>query len=542
MAVTNFTVEIQNSSRFNNSLMQATQETGIQYLVLASALGFVMLLAIFGNVTLIAAILRSSRLSTRTNLFILNLACADVGVALLCMPFSIVTCFSRDWIFGYSLCQLNGFVNILFEGCSLFTLTAISIEKYFSIVKPMSGVITTRLAWIMVAVTWIAALILASIPLTGFIAFDFKAGSTQCGVQVPTTLGQTLYAFVMLLVAYLVPLCIMGFCYVNIFRAARKHNIRLSRMSLTSTESEISLSSQRQIAATIFIMFIVFFLCWTPYFAYMVYMTARQIRSRDDFAQSFGLASYWFAFLNSCVDPFVYGIRNPLIRKELYSLCGRKFQNGAGPQTANSKNKTQNNSDSCKSYLKPLQSNTTCDRKTSSAYPAFINFVTLSEEDVASPNEGISKETKDRATQTAHVLQLLSIEDLCNIYFSTEQAGNRSFTMLPVLCQDINADSDKEITCSTCSSACSETGELSRSSDSLEDSLCSDGESDSLDRFNYEDGRWLRSYNPHSVPSRINTLPQSVTSQVKTKTAKRVSSFPARKNPRKLVGWIESQV
>jgi len=176
MAVTNFTVEIQNSSRFNNSLMQATQETGIQYLVLASALGFVMLLAIFGNVTLIAAILRSSRLSTRTNLFILNLACADVGVALLCMPFSIVTCFSRDWIFGYSLCQLNGFVNILFEGCSLFTLTAISIEKYFSIVKPMSGVITTRLAWIMVAVTWIAALILASIPLTGFIAFDFKAG------------------------------------------------------------------------------------------------------------------------------------------------------------------------------------------------------------------------------------------------------------------------------------------------------------------------------------------------------------------------------
>ena len=144
----------------------------------------------------------------------------------------------------------------------------------------------------------------------------------------------------MLLVAYLVPLCIMGFCYVNIFRAARKHNIRLSRMSLTSTESEISLSSQRQIAATIFIMFIVFFLCWTPYFAYMVYMTARQIRSRDDFAQSFGLASYWFAFLNSCVDPFVYGIRNPLIRKELYSLCGRKISKWR--RSANRKLQEQN--------------------------------------------------------------------------------------------------------------------------------------------------------------------------------------------------------
>ena len=172
----NLSLPSENSSQLNNSLMHAVQEPGTEYFVLASALGVIMLFAIFGNVTLIATISRSSSLRTRTNKFILNLACADMGVALLCMPFSIVTCFSRDWIFGDSFCQLNGFMNILFECCSLFTLTAISIEKYISIVKPMSGVITARLARLMVALTWIAALILASIPLTDFIAFDFKSG------------------------------------------------------------------------------------------------------------------------------------------------------------------------------------------------------------------------------------------------------------------------------------------------------------------------------------------------------------------------------
>lgn len=175
MMVSNFSLHIENSSQLDDSLIHATQES-TEYFVLTAALVIIMLLAIFGNTTLIVTILHSRKLRTRTNMFILNLACADVGVALLCIPFSIITCFSRDWIFGDILCQLNGFMNIFFESCSLFTLTAISIEKYFSIVKPLDNVITRRKAWVMLAMTRIAALTLASMPLTGFIAFNFKDG------------------------------------------------------------------------------------------------------------------------------------------------------------------------------------------------------------------------------------------------------------------------------------------------------------------------------------------------------------------------------
>lgn len=176
MAYLNFSQTRNSSSPLNDELENAGEEPGAEYFVLALALGIVMLLAVFGNIALIVTICGTPRLRTRTNMFILNLACADVGVALVCMPFSIITCFTRDWIFGDSLCQLNGFMNILFEASSLFTLTAISIEKYFSIVKPLTVVITTRLALTMVAMTWITALALATIPLTGFIAFDFKTG------------------------------------------------------------------------------------------------------------------------------------------------------------------------------------------------------------------------------------------------------------------------------------------------------------------------------------------------------------------------------
>ena len=160
------------------------------------------------------------------------------------------------------------------------------------------------------------------------LTFSVFLGSTQCGVQVPSNLGQIVFAFVALLVAYLIPLCTMAFCYSNIFSAARKHDVRLSRMSLTSTDTGKGLSSQKQVTVTIFMVFITFIVCWTPYFAYMTYMTALQIETTVDASiQNFGLASYLCAFLNSCINPFLYGLRNPLIRRELNAKGCQRFQN-----------------------------------------------------------------------------------------------------------------------------------------------------------------------------------------------------------------------
>ena len=357
----------------------------------------------------------------------------------------------------------------------------------------------------------------------------------------------------------------MGFCYVNIFRAARKHSIRVSQMSLTSTNSEISLSSQSQIAMTIFVMFIVFFLCWTPYFTYMVYMTAQQVKSPDVFAQRLGLASYWCAFLNSCIDPFVYGLRNPLIRKQLYLMYCRRFQNGAGSRH-NSMPEAQKSSVNCESCLKPPQTFMEYG-DTSAAYPAFINFVALSEEDIVGPNAGIPIQTTNEVIQTDNAVQLLSIQDLCNVNCTTEQACSgketlpKPLTLLPVLCQETNEGSTEKIGSSTCCNACSVgdygghvgrgNEEVTCSSYSLEDTLCSFSESDSvsghINACCCQDGSYSSS-NDQSAShasihsSHINTDSFNVSSRVIAESAKKVSFLPVKKKPRQLICWIESQL
>ena len=312
-------------------------------------------------------------------------------------------------------------------------------------------------------------------------------GSTQCGVLIPESDGQTVYAVVMLLVVFLLPLCIMGFCYINIFRVARKHNIRLSRMSLSSIESEISLTSQKQIALTIFVMLIAFIICWTPFFFYIMYLSIQHTKIPNAFAHSLGLVSYWFAFLNSSINPFVYGVRNPLIRKELYSMCCQRFKNDQQALENGHASK-----DEPYSLLPQLHSDW---NKTSSAYPPYINAVTLSEEDIVSPNEGIiNKPTTDRGTQTAQVWQILSIDDLPHIYLTEDDPSclrnetlPNGFTLLASLDQNAHTGSAKEVTCSTCSSACSESDhvmisgsqEIVSSSESEVDSLCSGCQSNS---------------------------------------------------------------
>ena len=109
----------------------------LEHILMSGSLILIMMATLVGNGTVCLAVYRRHKLRTRTNMFIINLSCADIGVAVLCMPFSLVTCLRHGWVLGDALCKLNGFLNILFCLTSLLTLTAISVEKYFAICKPL---------------------------------------------------------------------------------------------------------------------------------------------------------------------------------------------------------------------------------------------------------------------------------------------------------------------------------------------------------------------------------------------------------------------
>lgn len=156
-----------------------------EHVILAGSLVLILLATLLGNVLLCIAVHRRHKLRTRTNMFVANLACADIGVALLCMPFSLITCLNDAWVFGDTMCKLNGFLNIVFTQTSLLTLTAISIETYYAIVKPLYHRLMgkKRFVWLL-AWTWIQPTLLALVPFTGLMPYEFKTGEELTTQQI----------------------------------------------------------------------------------------------------------------------------------------------------------------------------------------------------------------------------------------------------------------------------------------------------------------------------------------------------------------------
>ena len=101
----------------NTNSSEDTMDDGsyIQYLPIEAAfqamsLIIIMLVAIAANTMNIIVVYRNSNMQTPRYMFIMSLAVGDLGVTLLSMPFSLVTCISRRWIMSDSLCQLHGFL------------------------------------------------------------------------------------------------------------------------------------------------------------------------------------------------------------------------------------------------------------------------------------------------------------------------------------------------------------------------------------------------------------------------------------------------
>jgi len=66
----------------------------------------IFVLAVVGNVLVLVTLAQNRGMRTITNLFLLNLAIADLLVGVLCMPFSLTGTILKDFIFGHALCKL----------------------------------------------------------------------------------------------------------------------------------------------------------------------------------------------------------------------------------------------------------------------------------------------------------------------------------------------------------------------------------------------------------------------------------------------------
>ncbi len=133
-----------------------------------------------GNSLVIAVLALNREIQTATNFFLLNLAIADLCVALFCVYQNLSLYLASEWAFGDLLCRMYHFIHALSYTASVCILVVISIERYLAVVHPLLArrLLTLNKLKITIVVVWLISAV-CCIPrffIYGTVTIEFDTG------------------------------------------------------------------------------------------------------------------------------------------------------------------------------------------------------------------------------------------------------------------------------------------------------------------------------------------------------------------------------
>ncbi|XP_072280922.1 C3a anaphylatoxin chemotactic receptor-like [Pyxicephalus adspersus] len=191
----------------------------------------------------ITGVKKKRRVST---LWFWNLALADI-ICCLFIPLILCNIFYHRWLYGKALCKILPFILILNMFASVFTLVAISIDRYILVVWFVwaKNHRHLRAAQIICLVIWVVSIVMG-LPAAIYRTMAISNNITDCSYMkeymAPITLTRMVFGF-------LIPLIIICTCYIRL--ACKVQNTRL-------------LKAGRRTSRVAFVIIVVFFLTWAP--------------------------------------------------------------------------------------------------------------------------------------------------------------------------------------------------------------------------------------------------------------------------------------
>ncbi|XP_049537972.1 tachykinin-like peptides receptor 86C [Anopheles darlingi] len=273
--------------------------------------GAMLLVAITGNSIVLWIVLAHRRMRTVTNYFLLNLSVADLLMSSLNCSFNFIFMLNSDWPFGSVYCTINNFMANMSVASSVFTLVAISFDRYIAIVHPLRHRTSRKKARIFLLIIWALSCVLAApcLMYSTVMTKRYNNGKTRtvCYMlwpdgRYPTSMADYIYNLVFLILTYGIPMLIMIVCYSLMGR-----ELWGSRSIGEHTERQLeSMKSKKKVVRMFIIVVTIFAICWLPYHLFFVYAYHNNQMTSSSYVQQLYLGFYWLAMSNAMVNPIIY--------------------------------------------------------------------------------------------------------------------------------------------------------------------------------------------------------------------------------------------
>ncbi|EDO39349.1 predicted protein, partial [Nematostella vectensis] len=175
---------------------------------------------IIGNSLVLIVLSRQRKTASQrvVTIFLGNLAFMDLSIALLIMPLSISTYIHGKWPFGRVVCEVNGFTTMLVGIVAILTMTAIAVDRYRIIVLTAGQRLLPKHAYRILVFIWLWAIVQSLPPVLGWNEYIWSPTSSVCRAKFGQKDG---YIELVAFLSYIIPLCIMVFCYLRVYITVR---------------------------------------------------------------------------------------------------------------------------------------------------------------------------------------------------------------------------------------------------------------------------------------------------------------------------------
>ncbi|XP_053198562.1 5-hydroxytryptamine (serotonin) receptor 5A, genome duplicate b isoform X1 [Scomber japonicus] len=297
------------------------------------------------NLLVLVTILRVRTFHRVPHNLVASMAISDVMVAALVMPLSLVHELNgRLWKLGRVLCQVWISFDVLCCTASIWNVTAIALDRYWSITRHLEYTLKTRkkISNVMIALTWLLSSIISLSPLFGWGETYSEGMKCQVSQEPSYTIFSTFGAF------YL-PLCVVLFVYWKIYKAAKfrigsrktntitpmaevikvKEETQQPQMVFTVRHATVTFQTdgdtwreqkEKKAALMVGILIGVFVLCWIPFFITELIVPLCSC----DIPPIWKSIFLWLGYSNSFFNPLIYTAFNKNYNNALRNLFSRQ--------------------------------------------------------------------------------------------------------------------------------------------------------------------------------------------------------------------------
>uniref|UniRef100_S4RM80 Type-1 angiotensin II receptor n=1 Tax=Petromyzon marinus TaxID=7757 RepID=S4RM80_PETMA len=260
--------------------------------------GLIFVAGLVGNAMVVAVVLKYLKLRNVANVYIVNLATADLVFVTTLPLWAASVARGYDWPFGGFLCRVSATVVSVNMYASILLLACMSVDRYLAIVRPLQsrGGRTRRRARAACVAVWVTAALL-SVPVAVF-RVTFSARTWFLAMNVTRIVA-----------GFLVPFLVIVTCYCLIGRTLLRRGGDVVRRD--------------KVLPAVLAVVLAFLLCWLPYHVLTLLDTLVRLRVLRGCGITVAVdgampIAVVVAYTNSCLNPL------------LYSFVGKGFRQGFG--------------------------------------------------------------------------------------------------------------------------------------------------------------------------------------------------------------------